>query len=179
MERIFRSYRALWGRTLAFCLMYAAVNAFAVTPGEIKTGEQLPEAYMSNLAGGASKLSSFRGKPLLINVWASWCGPCRAEMGSLDRLARRFAGKEFNIIGISTDDDRAAAARFITAANVPFANFIDRNLILENMLGADRLPLTVLVDADGRVIKKIAGSRAWDSPESINLITHAFRLQGR
>jgi hypothetical protein len=60
-----------------------------------------------------------------------------------------------------------------------FWNYIDRNLQLENMLGADRLPLTLLVDADGRVIKKIAGSRAWDSPESINLITQAFRLKAR
>jgi hypothetical protein len=52
-------------------------------------------------------------------------------------------------------------------------------LVLENMLGADRLPLTVLVDADGNVIKRIAGSRAWDSPESINLIVNAFRLRVR
>ena len=100
-------------------------------------------------------------------------------MGSLDRLSRRYGGKEFNIIGISTDDDRAAAVRFINTSKIPFLNFIDRNLVLENMLGADRLPLTVLVDADGNVIKRIAGSRAWDSPESINLIVNAFRLRVR
>lgn len=159
--------------------MHCATDVLAATPGEIPVGDQLPEAYLSNLMGGTAKLSSFRGKPLLINVWASWCGPCRDEMGSLDRLSRRFGGKEFNIIGISTDDDRAAAARFINASKVPFLNFIDRNLVLENMLGADRLPLTILVDADGRIIKKIAGSRVWDSPESVNLITNAFRLRVR
>lgn len=169
----------IYVRLIFLCVMQFGANAFAGTPGEIPVGDQLPEASLNNLAGGTAKLSAFRGKPLLINVWASWCGPCREEMGSLDRLARRYGGKEFNIIGISTDDDRAAATKFIIGSKVPFLNFIDRNLILENMLGANRLPLTVLVDAEGRVIKKIAGSRTWDSPESINLIVNAFRLKGR
>lgn len=175
----FRQYSAICRRLVFLCLMHYATSVFAGTPGEVLAGEQLPEAQLNNLAGPTGKLSSYRGKPLLINVWASWCGPCRDEMGSLDRLSRRFGGKEFNIIGISTDDDRAAAARFINSSKVPFSNFIDHNLVLENMLGANRLPLTVLVDADGRVIKKIAGSRAWDSPESINLIINAFRLHSR
>lgn len=179
MGNSFRHYSLIFAQIIFLYLMHCATNVFAGTPGEVLAGEPLPEAHLNNLAGGSSKLSSFRGKPLLINVWASWCGPCRDEMGSLDRLFRRYGGKEFNVIGISTDDDRAAAGRFINASKVPFLNFIDKNLVLENMLGADRLPLTVLVDADGRVIKKIAGSRVWDSPESVNLITNAFRLRVR
>ena len=152
-------------------------GVLAATPGEIPVGALLPEAQLNGLVGSPGKLSSFRGKPLLINVWASWCGPCRDEMGSIERLSRRYGGKTFNIIGISTDDDYAAAAKFVKVSGVSFPNFIDRNLVLENMLGANRLPLTVLVDAEGRVIKKISGSRAWDSPEAINLITQAFRLK--
>jgi thiol-disulfide isomerase/thioredoxin len=123
--------------------------------------------------------SAVAGKPLLINVWASWCGPCRAEMGSIERLYQRYGKQGFNVIGISTDDDHAAAARFVKVSGVSFANYIDRNLVLENLLGADRLPLTVLVDDEGRVIKKMTGSRQWDSPESINLVTQAFRLKTR
>ena len=57
-----------------------------------------------------------------------------------------------------------------------FGHFIDQRLVLENMLGADRLPLTVLVDAQGRVVDKIVGAREWDSPESLKLIGKAFRL---
>lgn len=171
--------RSLIGRAFGCWLLLAVPAALAGTPGEALVGEQLREAQMNGIAGGGAKLSSFRGKPLLINVWASWCGPCRDEMGSLERLAGHYAGREFAVIGISTDDDHAAAARFLRQSGVSFANYIDRNLVLENMLGANRLPLTLLVDADGRVIKKIAGSRAWDSPESINLITQAFRLKAR
>ncbi|AXS79583.1 TlpA family protein disulfide reductase [Dechloromonas sp. HYN0024] len=164
---------------VGLCLMLLAGGAMAATPGEVPVGALLPEAQLNPLVGGPGKLSSFRGKPVLINVWASWCGPCREEMGSIERLNRRYGGKAFNIVGISTDDDYVAAAKFVKVSGVSFPNYIDRNLVLENMLGANRLPLTVLVDGDGRIIKKISGSRAWDSPEAINLITQAFRLKAQ
>ena len=174
-----KGWRSLSMKWLAIglCAMQLAFSAVAATPGEIPVGALLPEAQLNGLVGSAAKLSSFRGKPLLINVWASWCGPCRVEMGSLERLYQRYGSKGFNVVGISTDDDQAAAAKFVRVSGVSFPNYIDRNLVLENMLGANRLPLTVLVDGEGRVIKKMAGSRAWDSPEAINLITQAFRLK--
>ena len=167
-----------WLVTCLYVMQFSG-SAIAATPGEVPVGGLLPEAQLNGLVGTAGKLSSFRGKPLLINVWASWCGPCRDEMGSLQRLFQRFGGKAFNIVGISTDDDQVAAANFLKVSKVSFPNYIDRNLVLENMLGANRLPLTILVDDEGRVIKKIAGSRAWDSPEAINLITQAFRLKAQ
>jgi len=148
---------------------------FAATPGEVKVGESLRNTTLDSLSGRPAKFSDFRGKPLLINVWASWCGPCRAEMGSLERLAKRYHGKEFNVIGISTDDYRDAALGFLQFAKVTFPNFIDHDLILENMLGANRIPLTILVDAEGRVVWKMAGARTWDSPESIELINQGFQ----
>jgi thiol-disulfide isomerase/thioredoxin len=172
----FRSMKVL---AICLCLVQLIGGALGATPGEVPVGSLLPEAQLNGLVGSPGKLSSFRGKPLLINVWASWCGPCREEMGSIERLNRRFGGKAFNVVGISTDDDYAAAAKFVKVSGVSFPNYIDRNLVLENMLGANRLPLTVLVDDEGRVIKKIAGSRAWDSPEAINLITQAFRLKAQ
>ena len=138
--------------------------------------EYLPNAQLNTLVSGRSSLAEFRGKPLLINVWASWCGPCRSEMGSLERLSRLYDRNRINLIGISTDDDRNQAIDFLIREKVSFRNYIDRNLVLEKILKADRLPLTVLVDADGRIIKRIYGARNWDSPEAINLITQAFRL---
>ncbi len=69
----------------------------------------LREAAMQGLSGPSRKLSEFRGKPLIINVWASWCGPCRSEMGSLERLFWRYEGRKFAMIGISTDDYRDKA----------------------------------------------------------------------
>ena len=117
-----------------------STTVFAKTPGEVDVGSVLREAPLYGFAGDYRKLSELRGRPLIINVWASWCGPCRAEMGSLERLSRRFGGKQFNIIGISTDDDANAAAAFLRQSKITFDNYLDRNLVLENMLGADSIP---------------------------------------
>ena len=159
---------------ILFCVLAGSATAYAKMPGEVDEGGTLRDTPLYGFAGDYRTLSELRGKPLIINVWASWCGPCRAEMGSLERLSRRFNGKQFNIIGVSTDDHANAAAAFLRQAKVTFDNYHDRKLLLEAMLGADTIPLTVLVDAQGRVVKKVHGSRQWDSPESIELIAKTF-----
>jgi thiol-disulfide isomerase/thioredoxin len=152
----------------------AALPASARTPGEVEVGGLLRDVPMQGLSGPSRLLSDFRGKPLIINVWASWCGPCREEMGSLQRLARRYGGKQFNVIGISTDDYTDRAELFLKRTSTTFGNFIDTRLMLEHMLGAERLPLTLLVDAQGRVLAKFYGAKEWDSPEAVALISKAF-----
>lgn len=159
-------------------LLTAGASCFAraATPGEVGIGATLREAQLQGLSGASKNLSAFRGKPLLINVWASWCGPCRQEMGSLERLARRYGGKQFNVIGISTDDYRDRAATFLQQSNTTFSNYIDSKLLMENMLGADRLPLTLLVDAQGRVLGKFYGAKQWDGADALNVIATAFQI---
>lgn len=159
---------------ILLCLL-GLVSASAKTPGEVGVGGTLREATMQGLNGPARKLSEFRGKPLIINVWASWCGPCREEMGSLERLSWREEASKLTVIGISTDDNTEAAKLFLRKTNATFNHFIDSRLLLENMLGADRLPLTLLVDGQGRVLQKIYGSREWDSAESLALIRKTFQ----
>jgi thiol-disulfide isomerase/thioredoxin len=152
-------------KALAAAAVWAALlpAALAATPGEVPVGGMLREAPLYGLTLDYRKLSDFRGKPLVINVWASWCGPCRDEMASLDRLARSHNGRQFHIIGISTDDHADKAQAFVLGAGVSFDNYLDKNLVLENMLGANRIPLTVFVDAKGKVLKRVYGAREWDS----------------
>ncbi len=97
-------------------------------------------------------------------------------MGALQRLAKRYR-KQFNVIGISTDDYRDHASAFLHGAGISFPNYIDHQLQLEIMLGADRIPLTLLVDAQGRVLARHYGSREWDSPQSVALITSTLRIR--
>lgn len=161
-----------------FVLVWLMSNAaLARTPGEVEVGGFLREAPLYGLAGDFRQLSELRGKPLIINVWASWCEPCRAEMGSLERLSRRYGGKQFNIIGVSTDDDANAAFAFIMRAGITFDNYLDSKLLLEHMLGADTIPLTLLVDAEGRVLKKVRGFHQWDTPQTIEMIGKTFGLE--
>ena len=147
------------------------------TRGEVRVGGHLRDETMIGLNGKNKKLSDFKGKPLIINVWASWCGPCRAEMGSLERLANRYNGKEFNVIGISTDDYRNKAEAFIKQTGITFENFQDSKLVLENMLGANTIPLTILVDEHGRVLEKVRGAREWDNTRIIDAIAEVFHIK--
>src|SRR5659263_759826 len=153
------------------------ILAFAKTPGEVEVGSVLREAPMQGLSGRSHQLSQYRGKPLIINVWASWCGPCQQEMPSLERLARSKGGKQFIVIGISTDDYPEAAQAFLKRYPTSFSHYIDHQLLLENMLGADHLPLTLLVDAQGRVMAKYVGAKEWDSPEALKIVGHVFRIK--
>ena len=163
--------------TILATLLAGMTPLALATPGEVEIGRTLRDAPMQGLSGPSRLLSDFRGKPLIINVWASWCGPCREEMGSLDRLSRRDGGKHFTLIGISTDDYPEAARVFLKKAGTRFSQFIDTRLLLENMLGADRLPLTLLVDAQGRVLAKYYGAKEWDSAEAVDLIARTLGVR--
>ena len=154
-----------------------ATPSSIATRGEVSRGDYLREASLKGLNGKQRMLSEFKGKPLIINVWASWCGPCRAEMGSLERLAQKYNGREFNVIGISTDDYHNKAMAFIEQTGITFENYHDSRLILENMLGANTIPLTVLVDEHGRILEKVRGAREWDSPEIVDAIARVLDIK--
>jgi thiol-disulfide isomerase/thioredoxin len=162
---------------LLLCALWALPIAFAGTPGEVAVGDVLREATMHGLNGPDKRLSYFKGKPLLINVWASWCGPCRAEMKSLEQLAWRKWAARFNVIGISTDDDPDQAKALLKRTNSTFSQFIDSGRVMENMLGASHLPVTVLVDKNGRVVRRMYGAMQWDSPEALRIIGAAFEIE--
>lgn len=172
--------RALRRTCLAVLLLGPALMTAGAAQGAgaqaaaVPIGQPLREALMQGLNGPPRALSSFRGRPLIINVWASWCGPCRAEMASLERLAWGDLVDRFTVIGISTDDHIGAAQALLRRSNATLNHYIDRQLELETMLGATHLPLTVLVDAQGHVLHRVSGAREWDGPEARQLIERFF-----
>ena len=133
---------------------------------------------LRGLNGPPRLLSSYRGRPLIMNVWASWCAPCRAETASLERLAWSELGQRLTVIGISTDDYIERAQAWLRRSNATLNHYIDRQLEMEHMLGAKHLPLTVLVAADGRVLAKESGAREWDGAEARRLTEAHFREPG-
>jgi thiol-disulfide isomerase/thioredoxin len=114
-------------------------------------------------------------------VWASWCSPCRQEAASLERLAWSEAGSRYTVIGISTDDHKSNALKWLQQSKATISHYIDTapNWPLEHMLGASSIPITVLVDAQGRVVARFMGARDWSSPESIRLLERSFAGRGR
>jgi thiol-disulfide isomerase/thioredoxin len=166
------------GRRAVLALLGAGGLVLAVpgaaTTDEVPIGGVLRDAPLQGLNGPSRRLSQFRGRSLLINVWASWCGPCIEEMASIERLAWMEGRPPFAMIGVSTDDYPEPARAFLRRSNATISHFIDNALQIENMLGAARIPLTVLVGADGHVLDKIYGAREWDGPDSLRLLTRAF-----
>jgi len=97
----------------------------------------------------------------------------------LERLAWHNGSQYFGIIGISTDDYADKAMTLLRDTHATISQFIDHELRMENMLGASRLPLTVLVAADGRILLKVYGARDWDTAETRALIDSTFRNESR
>ncbi len=180
MRACARSYakRRIAAGVLAWIGLYPLCAIASPPPGTMDTpvaiGRALPDVQMEGINGPARSIKSFAGRRLVINVWASWCGPCRAEAASLERFAWSEQGQPYTVVGISTDDDREAAARWLRQSNATLSHFIDRRLVLERLLGASTIPLTVLVDEQGRVVARVRGARAWDTVESSRLVEREF-----
>lgn len=151
------------------------------SPKAVAVGQVMPDVVMTGLNGPNKSLSAYRGRPLIINVWASWCSPCRQEAASLERLAWSEAGQRYTVIGVSTDDHRTAALQWLKHSNATISHYIDRGprWTLEHLLGASTIPVTVLVDPQGRVVARVRGARDWSSAESVRLIESAFKTGGR
>ena len=118
------------------------------------------------------KLSDFRGKVILVNVWATWCVPCRTEMPTLDRLQGQLGGADFEVVALSID---RAGAKAVT----PFYLEIDVTRLkiyvgpaasVTRALGVVGLPTTVLIDRQGREVARFVGPAEWDDPAMIATI---------
>lgn len=137
----------------------------------VRVGDEAPNFRLPDLDGKVTSLSQFRGKVVLLNFWATWCGPCRIEMPAMEQLYRSFSRREFQILAISTDSQGVAATRpFQQRSGLTFPILHDTDMRTGVTYGARSLPMTLMVDRQGIVRQKIIGARDWDSPEARELI---------
>lgn len=117
--------------------------------------------------GHPRSLAEFGGKVILLNIWATWCAPCRREMPTLDRLQAELGGEDFEVVALSIDRAGAAAVNdFYRAVGVTrLARYIDISGKAARDLGTPGLPTTLLIDRSGREIGRRVGPAEWDSPE--------------
>jgi peroxiredoxin len=133
-----------------------------------KTQNLASNFTLKNLKGEEVSLSQFKGKYLLINFWATWCGPCKVEMPSLEKLYRQFKSDNFDIIGISNDMFGERVVRpYIKATNLTFPMLLDQRMTVSRRYGIVSLPTTILIDPQGIIIGVLQGAEDWSDPETL------------
>lgn len=132
----------------------------------------MPTFEFSDDTGRPRSLAEFRGRPILLNVWATWCVPCRKEMPSLDRLQAKFDPSEFLVLTLSVDRQGVPAAmEFYKELGLKsLAIYSDKSGKILDLLRAPGLPTTVFINRDGQEIGRKIGPAEWDSPEVLGIL---------
>ena len=132
----------------------------------------LPNVRFADGNGRGMTLRDLRGKVILLNVWATWCPPCRKEMPTLDRLQAKLGGPDFEVVALSIDRGGPFVVRAfyeeIGISALPI--YLDETTDAATELGVVALPVTLLIDREGREIGRKIGPAEWDSPEIVTLI---------
>lgn len=141
-------------------------------------GKPAPDFVLQDLSGKTVALSSFKGKPLLINFWATWCGPCKIETPWLIELQNQYASKGFEVIGISTegedlkpddkegfDRQKTAIAKFIKEEHMQYPVLVNGDSLVGPYGGLDSMPTSVYVNTEGKVVAVQLGITSKDDME--------------
>jgi thiol-disulfide isomerase/thioredoxin len=138
---------------------------------------KLPDLAFEDADGKPKKLSDWRGKTVLVNLWATWCVPCRKEMPALERLQTKLQSPNFEVVAINIDTrDSEKSKKFLADANLTRLGFFNdqKAKVFQDLKGIGRalgMPTSVLVDGQGCEIATIAGPAEWDSDDALKLIT--------
>jgi thiol-disulfide isomerase/thioredoxin len=141
-----------------------------------RAGSEAPRVLFQDPAGEPASLADFRGKPVLLNLWATWCAPCVAEMPTLDALAARDGGIEVLTVSQDLNGEEKVDAFFAKRKFEMLEPYIDPELTLMGELGVTTLPTTILYDAQGREVWRMTGMEEWTGPRAAALIAEATKV---
>jgi thiol-disulfide isomerase/thioredoxin len=146
-----------------------AVQSVSKNLVRLRAPDRVPDLTFADGEGKTRRLSEWRGGIILLNLWATWCAPCKAEMPSLDRLEAKLGGDGFTVIALSVDRGGAKkpAAFFAREGISRLKLYNDATGEASRRLGAAGLPLTLILNAKGEAVARFAGPADWDSPEMI------------
>ncbi len=137
----------------------------------IKGDKRAPDFSLTDLHGGKIGLKQFRGKIILLNFWATWCGPCKEEMPFLETLHRQFKEKDFVLLTVSVDYEGARPVQeFINKQGYTFPVLLDPKSEVLDLYEVKGIPTTFLIDKKGKMIGRAIGPRDWKCQEAISLI---------
>ena len=166
------------------CLMALAATAAASPPEGVgpqgfmvwESPRDLPELAFEDGKGKPLTLADFKGKTVLLNIWATWCGPCREEMPTLDALQATLGGEAFEVVALSIDRKGIEVVQdFYTDVGIEqLRQYIDITGMAGTKLGAVGIPTTLLIDPHGDEIGRLVGATEWDSPEMTEFLKNTI-----
>ena len=161
-------------------IVAVALAACGETPRAPGVGAPLPPVSVVRLEGGSGTLQEYAGRALVLNFWATWCPPCRAEMPSLQRLADAFPEGDLAVIGVSVDDDLNLVREFVLQHRIrfPVATQSPASPAVGE-LGVTAFPTTILVTRERRIAAIITGERDWSSEDTMARIESLLQVKRR
>ena len=141
----------------------------------VEQDQSLPDFTLKSMTGENIRLEELRGQVVLINFWASWCGPCRQEMPVLQEIHSRYKRLGFTVLGINVDEEPAKARRVIERMTLDFPLLLDTNQNVSESYDVNAMPFTVLVDRDGRVRYVHRGYKPGDEAQYIDKLKPLLR----
>lgn len=151
-------------------------NAVAVRRTPPDMGSQAPDFQLIDLQGNWQALPDYRGKVVLLNFWATWCGPCRVEMPSMERVYQDLKDEGFAILAISSDPQGSIVTRpFVVSQGLTFPILHDSDYRVSGSYGVRTLPMSFLIDRNGTLTQRVFGARDWNSAEARELIRGLLR----
>ena len=152
----------------AFCFLLlnfpANAQGFDVQSWPLK--KVIPVLEGTDLNGQVWRLSDLRGKAVLLNFWASWCEPCRAEMPALEALALRHGPEKLRVLAVNFKESEATVQRFVQRAELNLPVLQDPQGVIARQWGVSVFPSTVMLGADGRVLGVVRGEFDWSGPQA-------------
>ena len=148
--------------------------AFRMVPPAM--GSPAPEFQLIDLQGNWQALPDYHGKVVLLNFWATWCGPCRVEMPSMESLYQDLKDEDFAILAISSDPQGSIVTRpFVESQGLTFPILHDSDYQVSGSYGVRTLPMSFLIDRNGTLTHRVFGAREWNSPQARELIRGLLR----
>ena len=164
---------------LLACVVCAAACGHPGDGAEPLVPIALPSVRVTDVDGASASIDAYRGRILVLNVWATWCGPCRKELPSLEGLSRRLDARRFAVAGVAVDNDRIAVREYLLRSGIGFPNYVAADgREFRSALAMRTLPQTLIIAADGSLIDRIEGARSWDSAASVARIEAALPRGG-
>ena len=169
--------KKLFGPAAVMILASFSMNAASTSDTLMNLGISIAKSpldainiELEDLQGTMRSLTSYQGKVVFLNFWATWCGPCRSEMPSMQKLYDELKDEGFEIVAVNLQESRSQVKSFMDNEKLTFPVLLDKDGQAGAVYGARSIPTTYLIDREGKIFARAVGAREWNSPEIVAVL---------